>query len=132
MNRRSLLLSTIFILFTTIAYSQVIVGNDRDKHGCIGSAGYTYSAIKNNCIQVFEQKIKLQEVDSSKTSTFMAAVIFSKDYKKAEVFLHGYKEGQILIRTGKKGNYSWKKDDLELTYKKVLKLTKAKKLIYAS
>jgi hypothetical protein len=132
MNRKSLLFGTIFIFFTTIAYSQVIVGNDRDKHGCIGSAGYTYSAIKNNCIQVFAQKIKLKEVDSSKTSTFMAAVIFSTDYKKAEVFLKGYKEGQLLTRTGKKGNYIWKKDDLQLSYKKVFKLTKAKKLIYAS
>jgi hypothetical protein len=132
MNKKLLLFSTIFILFTTIAYSQVIVGNDRAKHGCIGSAGYTYSTIKNNCIQVFAQKIKLKEVDSSKTSTFMAAVIFSTDYKKAEVFLKGYKEGQLLTRTGKKGNYIWKKDDLELSYKKVFKLTKAKKLIYAS
>jgi hypothetical protein len=132
MNRKSLLFSTIFILFTTIGYSQTIVGNDRDKHGCIGSAGYTYSAIKNDCIRVFEQKIKLQEVDTTKSSSTIAAVIFSKDYKKAEVFLHGYKEGQLLTRTGKKGNYSWKKGDLELTYKKVFKLTKAKKLIYAS
>ena len=132
MNRKSLLFSTIFILFTSIGYAQVVVGNDRDEHGCKGSAGYTYSAIKNDCIQVFAQKIKLQEVDTSKSSSSIAAVIFSKDYKKAEVFLHGYKGGQILIRTGKKGSYVWKKDDLALTYKKVFKLTKAKKLIYTS
>ena len=29
-------------------------GDDRDEHGCIGTAGYTWSALREECIQVFE------------------------------------------------------------------------------
>lgn len=64
-----------------------VVGNDRDVHGCIGSAGYTYSQIKNECVRVFEQKIKLKEVDGDKSYSTMTAVIFSKNMKKAEIFI---------------------------------------------
>ena len=27
-----------------------MVGGDRDEHGCIGSAGYTWSALRGECI----------------------------------------------------------------------------------
>ena len=33
-----------------------IVGNDRDSHGCIGSAGYTWCAVKNKCLRTWEEK----------------------------------------------------------------------------
>ena len=29
------------------------VGGDRDKHGCIGSAGYQWSEVQQDCIRVF-------------------------------------------------------------------------------
>ncbi|MCL4374706.1 hypothetical protein M1523_02490 [Patescibacteria group bacterium] len=32
-----------------------LVGNDRDEHGCIGSAGYTWCAAKNKCLRVWEE-----------------------------------------------------------------------------
>ena len=37
-----------------------IVGNDRDADGCIGSAGYTWSQIKKDCIRLFEEKVQLR------------------------------------------------------------------------
>lgn len=78
------------------------VGGDRDVHGCIGSAGYTYSQIKNTCVRVFEQKIKLNEVNSDKSYTSMTAVIFSKNMKSAEVFIpDGAAKSIILTRKGK-------------------------------
>ena len=40
---------------TTTATS-TIVGNDRDAHGCIGSAGYTWCQVKNKCLRVWEEK----------------------------------------------------------------------------
>ncbi|MEZ2334798.1 hypothetical protein AB6735_04150 [Mucilaginibacter sp. RCC_168] len=119
------------MLFVTISYAQKATGGDRDKHGCIGSAGYTYSIIKKDCIQTFAQKIKLKEVDPKRSFSTIAAVIFSDDNKKAEIFLSDYKESQILIRTGKKGNYVWKKGDLKLTDKDGYQLKKGKKLIYS-
>ncbi len=30
------------------------VGADRDAHGCIGSAGYTWSAVRGECLRAFE------------------------------------------------------------------------------
>ena len=31
-----------------------IVGNDRNKHGCIGSDGYTWSVLEKECVRSFE------------------------------------------------------------------------------
>ena len=36
-----------------------IVGNDRDAHGCIGSAGYSWCAVKNKCLRVWEEKCEV-------------------------------------------------------------------------
>ncbi|MFA6446057.1 MAG: hypothetical protein WCW14_02290 [Candidatus Paceibacterota bacterium] len=33
-----------------------IVGGDRDSHGCIGSAGYSWCEIKNKCLRTWEEK----------------------------------------------------------------------------
>lgn len=79
-----------------------VLGGDRDVHGCIGSAGYTYSQIKNDCVRVFEQKIKLNEVSSDKSYSTMTAVIFSKDMKRAEIFIpNGNAKSIILTKEGK-------------------------------
>ena len=41
------------------------VGGDRDKHGCIGSAGYQWSEVQQDCIRVFEKGIRMKAVDGS-------------------------------------------------------------------
>jgi len=101
--RKTILLGAMFL--SSLAFAQQkspVLGGDRDVHGCIGSAGYTYSQIKNVCIKVFAQKIKLKEVSSDKSSTSMTAVIFSKDMKKAEIFIpEGNAKSIILDREGK-------------------------------
>lgn len=115
-----------FGLFTaTLTFSQQkIVGGDKDVHGCKGSAGYTYSQIKNDCVRVFEQKIKLTEVHPQGSSTSMTAVIFSKNMKKAEIFIpDGAAKSIILEKQGK--SKIWKsgkqiKESYVLTpYKKI-------------
>jgi hypothetical protein len=37
-----------------------IVGNDKDEHGCIGSAGYTWCEIKNKCLKTWEEKCEVE------------------------------------------------------------------------
>ncbi len=32
-----------------------LVGGDRDEHGCIGSAGYSWCAPKNKCLRIWEE-----------------------------------------------------------------------------
>ncbi|PWN67552.1 hypothetical protein [Chryseobacterium oncorhynchi] len=101
--RKTILLGAVFL--SSLAFAQQrspIVGGDVDVHGCRASAGFTYSQIKNVCVKVFEQKIKLKEVDSDKNSTSMTAVIFSKDMKRAEIFIpEGNAKSIILDKEGK-------------------------------
>lgn len=49
----------------TIPTPPLIVGNDRDEHGCIGSAGYTWCPIKNKCLRVWEEKCETSPVQKS-------------------------------------------------------------------
>lgn len=46
----------------TIPTSPLIVGNDRDEHGCIGSAGYSWCSIKNKCLRVWEEKCETSPI----------------------------------------------------------------------
>jgi hypothetical protein len=107
------------------------VGADKDKHGCIGAAGYVYSAIKNDCIRVFEQNIQLREVDSKGKSKSIAAIIFSDDKSKAEVFLEGYTAGQILINKSSNSVQSWSNNELLLLAKNGFQLYKGKTLLFS-
>ncbi|WP_288377144.1 hypothetical protein [Chryseobacterium culicis] len=108
--KKTIFLSAMFLGSLVFAQQTHVVGGDRDAHGCIGSAGYTYSQIKKDCVRTFEQKIKLTEVSPKGSSTSMAAVIFSKDMKKAEVFVKDADSGSIILtRAGGKAK-AWKKD----------------------
>lgn len=101
--KKTILFSLLFLASLMLAQKNpTVVGNDRDVHGCIGSAGYTYSQIKNECVRVFEQKIKLKEVDGNKSYSTMTAVIFSRNMKKAEIFIpDGAAKSIVLERQGK-------------------------------
>ena len=55
---------------------QALVGGDRDAHGCIGSAGYSWCEAKNKCARPFEEyctaaaaKTALFRCDASKSIT---------------------------------------------------------------
>lgn len=37
------------------AFSENVVGGDRDEHGCIGSAGYTWCEEKQKCLRSWEE-----------------------------------------------------------------------------
>jgi hypothetical protein len=39
-----------------------IVGGDKDIHGCIGSAGYSWCAVKNKCLRVWEEKCEITPI----------------------------------------------------------------------
>jgi hypothetical protein len=48
-----------------------LVGGDRDIHGCIGSAGYSWCEIKNKCLRVWEEKC---EINSIATTTLFNVI----------------------------------------------------------
>lgn len=100
--KKTILLGAMFFTSLVFAQKTPVVGGDKDVHGCKGSAGYTYSQLRNDCVRVFEQKIKLKEVNSDKSYTTSTAVIFSKNMNKAEIFIpDGSANSIILDRQGK-------------------------------
>ena len=42
-----------------------IVGGDKDAHGCIGSAGYTWCEVKNKCLRAWEEKCETTPTDQT-------------------------------------------------------------------
>ena len=63
------------------------VGADRDAHGCIGSAGYTWSAVRQECIRLWEEGTALMPVAEAENPVLVGYVIRSANWKEAEVFL---------------------------------------------
>lgn len=92
-----------------------IVGNDADEHGCRASAGYQWSAIKNECIRLFESGIRLDPKDASLDQTLSAFVVFASDadQAKAEVYLPGEKAPRLFQAQGGAG--TWKHEQYTLT-----------------
>jgi hypothetical protein len=93
-----------------------IVGNDKDKHGCIGSAGYTWSVLKKECVRTFElthtdkNAIELISIDN----TQKMVVLFSSDKTKAEVFYSG---GNKVVKKSTKGNVYMLKNEKTIVEK---------------
>ncbi|MBI1315733.1 hypothetical protein GC167_02595 [bacterium] len=77
-------------------------GSDRDAHGCIGSAGYAWSELCQNCIRPFELPLQLQSISSDvAASASMAGVIFASYSAEAEVFSKEWSGGKRLVRVSK-------------------------------
>jgi len=68
-----------------------MVGNDKDEHGCIGSAGYVWSEMRHECIRAFELGDHFTAFGENHDSTYAAFVVYSMDKKQAEVYLPGSK-----------------------------------------
>ena len=45
-----------------------LVGSDKDSHGCIGSAGYSWCAVKNKCLRVWEEKCEVAPISTTTNS----------------------------------------------------------------
>jgi hypothetical protein len=123
-----------FLLFALIPISGMAqtIGYDVDKNGCNKAAGLTYSKMKKECIQPFNQPIMVYSVDDgTKSYSTQTPLIFSDDQKKLEVFLPDSNKSLILKQ--KKNGTTWKKcsvqvDKVENGYE----MRQKGKLIYAT
>ncbi|MCL6259305.1 hypothetical protein M3O96_09415 [Aquiflexum sp. TKW24L] len=71
---------------------KTLVGSDKDPNGCIGSAGYTWSEAKKDCIRIFESGTSFVTYDAATgvmDSTKVAYVVLADDKSQAEVFYGG-------------------------------------------
>lgn len=85
------------------------IGNDRDEHGCLASAGYTWSEVQKDCIRLFEKGIRVDAADGSERSAF---IVFSPDSILAELFFSDEQPKEILERrTLPTGKYAWNIED---------------------
>ena len=105
----------------TTPQQEMMVGGDRDEHGCIGSAGYSWSALRGECIQVFEVGTRLNPVDVEQEEAVISAFIVSKegDNSQVELFITGEDQNPILKKeadgTFKNGKYSYNAQTKELS-----------------
>lgn len=118
----------------------VVLEDDGQGNGCALSAGYRWSDLENDCIRIFEKGFRLNpigleggdleenELEDNDVSCF---VIFSKDKKKAEIYLPNQKKGIVLDQSKDKSAYinsGWElsKERMELKSKGELMYTAAK------
>src|SRR5690606_36667926 len=78
------------------------VGGDEDEHGCISSAGYTWSNLREDCVQLFEVAYRLNPVsdltndDATDVAVISAFVLFNEDKSAVEIFLPEIESGMII------------------------------------
>lgn len=79
-----------------------IVGNDRDSHGCIPSAGYNWSQTRRTCVRVWEVATALQTSGENPTPTGYY-LIFNGQFQPAELF--DDKNQSFVLSSS--GQYHW-------------------------
>ena len=93
-----------------------LVGADRDEHGCITSAGFSWSELQQTCVQLWEAGVRLNPVEVKEGDSVISAfVLFNKDESKAEIILPNKESSVILDKKSEnlyeKGEYLY--DDKE-------------------
>jgi hypothetical protein len=43
------------VVVNIVEPAKALMGGDRDSHGCIGSAGYTWCESKQKCLRIWEE-----------------------------------------------------------------------------
>ena len=79
----------------------IVVGDQTDEEGCLTSAGYIHSKIKNDCVRPFDIGIRLNPKSNPTTedAVLVAYLILSDDTFEAEVFLPSQEASVIFLRT---------------------------------
>lgn len=124
-------------IFTPSADSltQEQVVGEKDAHGCIPSAGYTWSFLKQDCIRVFEVGYRLNPIDTLSEDQVVlssAFILFNDDKSKAELFIAPEKEGVVLEKNKniyQSQNYSFDPKAFVLYINQVKKYEAAKTVL---
>ena len=87
-----------------------IVGDDKDEHGCIASAGYTWSEVQKDCIRLWEKGDRLASFDGAENTLF---IVCSRDSTQVELFFsEADAPNEILDRRSlPAGGYAWNMED---------------------
>lgn len=89
------------------------IGGEKDKHGCLVSAGYTWSRLKNDCIRPFEDGIALHTLNTSTSYQTAAYAVIDSLKKEAEIFVPE-EQSSILLKQNSTQIYTNGKFNLAL------------------
>ena len=74
-----------------------LVGGEKNEHGCLTSAGETWSGIKQGCVRIFSIGQRLNPIEINNGEAVISAfVLFNDSKSKLELFLPNEKETIIL------------------------------------
>ena len=95
------------------------VGGEKDEHGCLTSAGETWSQLKQNCIQIFTVGQRLNPIEIKDGEAVISAfVLFNDDKSEVELFLPSTESTSILKTKNKEvyenGAYKYDAKDSSL------------------
>lgn len=83
--------------------SQAIVGNDRDAHGCIGSAGYSWCEQKQKCLRPWEESC----TEGSISPTIDETEALAGTIKQELIAKHGESANSLTVKaTEVQGDYA--------------------------
>lgn len=87
-----------------------MIGGDKDEHGCIASAGYTWSEVQKDCIRLWEKGVRLTSVKDERNTLY---IVFSPDSSRVELFFSEEDiPNEILDRRSlPSGGYVWNMED---------------------
>ena len=84
--------------------TQMLVGGDKDEHGCIPSAGYSWCAPKNKCLRIWEENC-YESV--SQEIQYILAAKYKKPVSQVKITMtkqtNQYASGSVLFGTGGPG-----------------------------
>ena len=72
-----ILLGVLIVVYIPFTPAAPQTGADKDAHGCIASAGYTYSVVRNDCIRLWEEGTALSPVVQIENPVLVAYVVRS-------------------------------------------------------
>lgn len=75
------------------------IGGEKDEHGCLIAAGESWSQLKEDCIQIFNEGKRLNPIETNEVESdpvFSAFVVFNEDESKAELFLPNEEKSVLL------------------------------------
>ncbi len=109
------LYSFLFVLSSCITSEKTLVGADSDIHGCKGSAGYTWSVLRKECIRPFENSIAFNNTEQTQN----AYIILSENRNQAEVFVPiETSEAESILYRGDKSLFTNKAGNIAITVEK--------------
>lgn len=109
-----------------------VAGPDKDDKGCVTSAGYKWSVLKNTCIRPFEVGVRLNpaaEIKAGDPVVSAFVVLDEKEENKAELYVPNEKNSILLERKSEKEPYT--NNDWKLLTLKGFTLKKGDSIIYA-